>query len=548
MNDYKFLKSIPVFLFFMTITAFLCFFLFIIGEESAVVYQSESMLGYHVFSDLNMEVENVDSTPAGIQKVYHGTLPSRLSQEDYLCFYISHHNIQIYFDDELVYSLTNSENNKIAQNVGSNWCIVHIGQTHAGKELTVILTPLFEAATSKVPSFLLGTPYTIAGELVLGELPLLVLSSLCILIGFFVVSVFMYFHFIRKEDNKGIIYLGLFSISIGLWKLTDLSCMSLLFPELSVSFGYISVGSLFLTSICLLAYFSTLFITGKQKILTTLTCGGVLICLTVLFMQIFGISEIRQNLIYSHILLIIALISVPVAAIINRIVYKTFGLHKSWRLLLLLLISIAIDLTFYYKNNQNGLISFSIIGLIIYILIIFLMSFQKTTRKAYTDSRTGLINRARWIEMMNQKTAFAKPFAILMVDINGLKHVNDTLGHEAGDKIIFALSRILRTTLPRNAVICRWGGDEFTVLLRDINRVQLDLEIEKLFLEGKEYNEEYPELPVYFAVGAVLSSEHPELSRQELFQLADEKMYHNKKKWYENQQIVYHRLYTSLEV
>lgn len=98
MNDYKFLKSIPVFLFFMTITAFLCFFLFIIGEESAVVYQSESMLGYHVFSDLNMEVENVDSTPAGIQKVYHGTLPSRLSQEDYLCFYISHHNIQIYFE------------------------------------------------------------------------------------------------------------------------------------------------------------------------------------------------------------------------------------------------------------------------------------------------------------------------------------------------------------------------------------------------------------------------------------------------------------------
>lgn len=121
-----------------------------------------------------------------------------------------------------------------------------------------------------------------------------------------------------------------------------------------------------------------------------------------------------------------------------------------------------------------------------------------------------------------------------MIDMNGLKQVNDTLGHAAGDLMIFRLSDILRKTLPSSAIICRWGGDEFAVLLTDTNRAHLDLQLGKLLSESKKYNEEHPELPIHFAVGAALSSEHPEASRNDLFHMADEEMYRNKKSWYEN--------------
>lgn len=86
-------------------------------------------------------------------------------------------------------------------------------------------------------------------------------------------------------------------------------------------------------------------------------------------------------------------------------------------------------------------------GFIIYMLIVFLNTVQNTTRKAYTDSRTGLVNRTRWNELMNNDNSIPEPYAILMMDLNGLKQMNDTLGHEAGDQMIFQLSNILRNTL-----------------------------------------------------------------------------------------------------
>lgn len=167
-----------------------------------------------------------------------------------------------------------------------------------------------------------------------------------------------------------------------------------------------------------------------------------------------------------------------------------------------------------------------------------MISVQNATRKTYTDSRTGLVNRARWAELMNNERSGTEPCAILMIDMNGLKQVNDTLGHDAGDEMISRLSDILRRTLPRRSVICRWGGDEFTILLTGVNREQLNQQTGRIVSAGEKYNAEYPELPIHFAVGAVLSSEHPGISRSELFRLADEEMYRDKKAWYAQRKFV----------
>lgn len=232
-------------------------------------------------------------------------------------------------------------------------------------------------------------------DLLGGELPLLILFTLCMLLGLFLVAVSLYFSLMLKTGNGGISYLGLFSIFLGLWKLTDLKCMPLLLPEYSMAIGYISVGSLFLTGLCLLMYFRTLFVNQSQGPLLLLSTGGSLICLYALVSQVFGITEIRQNLVFSHVLLITAIVSIPLAALLNRIIHKNWGIQRSWRLLALLFVGIGADLLLYYKNNGNGLMSFSIMGFILYTLIVFLRSVQDSTRKAYTDTRTGLENRTR---------------------------------------------------------------------------------------------------------------------------------------------------------
>ena len=103
--------------------------------------------------------------------------------------------------------------------------------------------------------------------------------------------------------------------------------------------------------------------------------------------------------------------------------------------------------------------------------------------------------------------------------------------------MIYRLSELLRRTLPHKSVVCRWGGDEFAVLLPAANREQLDHQIHKILSAGERYNAEYPELPIHFAVGSSLSSEHPDSSMSDLFRLADEDMYRGKKAWYAQKEI-----------
>jgi len=524
-----------VYLFYLTLAQFFLFFAYMLTSERVSVFQLETTHKYTTLTSMEATVVHDDAAPAGVIKTYRGTLDPELSQESCLCFNISHHEIEVYFDDTLVYRLTGAEDNRIGRNVSSNWCSVHVGQLHAGKAVTVVLTPLLTDAISKEPTFLLGSHYAIAMNILVSELPLLILSSLCVLLGLFVVAVSLYLGFVLKSESSGMIYLGFFSVAMGLWCFTDLKGITLLFPENSMAIGYVSVGSLYLSGLSLLMYFHTLFVPRHQRLMLLLSTGGSLVCLYALAAQLFGITEIRQNLLLSHILLLTAIASIPLAALINRIVSKSWGVHRSWRLLGILFAGIGVDLAFYYRNNGNGLLSFSIVGFIIYMLIVFFRSMQESTRKAYTDSRTGLENRTRWNELMNDDTSLLEPYAIVVIDLNGLKQVNDTLGHEAGDQIIFQLSSILRNTMPRNSVICRWGGDEFTVLLTGVSRQKLDQRLESLLTAAAAYNAEHPELPIHFAVGAALSAEHRGISRTSLFQLADEAMYRCKQRWYESQ-------------
>lgn len=524
-------RSIVV-LFSVTLAIFFLFFFYMFTNERVSVFHLEQTHDYTTLTGVESTTREEPTAPAGVVKVYQGILDPELSKESCLCFNIAHHNIEVYFDDMLVYRLEGAAENRIGHNVSSNWCSVHVGEDHSGKDFTVILTPLFDAATSKEPVFLLGSHYALAMDVFVGELPLMILSALCILLGLFVVAVSLYFMVILKAGNGEVIYLGFFSITLALWKIMDLRCMPLLFPDSSMAIGYISVGSLFLTGLCLLMYFRSLFTRDHQWPLLVLSFAGCLVCLYVMGLQLLGYSEIRQELVYSHILLITAIASIPLAAVFNRIVHKTWGISRSWRLLAILFLGIGMDLLIYYRNNGNGLLSFSIMSFIAYMLTVFIKSIQDATRKAYIDSRTGLENRTRWNELMNRDSALPEPYAILFIDLNGLKKVNDTLGHEAGDRMIFQLSSILRNTLPRNSVICRWGGDEFAVLLTGLDRKQLDHWVEALFASAESYNADHPELPIHFSVGDALSSEHPGISRDELFHLADEQMYRNKQHWY----------------
>jgi len=101
---------------------------------------------------------------------------------------------------------------------------------------------------------------------------------------------------------------------------------------------------------------------------------------------------------------------------------------------------------------------------------------QKTEleKVALHDTLTGLPNRALFRELTRAAVAAAQRdsgrLALLFIDLDRFKAVNDTLGHAAGDALLVALSERLRAAVRASDVVCRHSGDEFTVLLRDASQ------------------------------------------------------------------------------
>jgi len=104
------------------------------------------------------------------------------------------------------------------------------------------------------------------------------------------------------------------------------------------------------------------------------------------------------------------------------------------------------------------------------------LSREVTSRMAYLarhDALTGLPNRVAFVEHFDQAIKLAQRHGnrvgLLFIDLRNFKQVNDSLGHEAGDLLLVCLARKLKSCVRSTDLVCRHGGDEFVVLLSEIN-------------------------------------------------------------------------------
>lgn len=151
---------------------------------------------------------------------------------------------------------------------------------------------------------------------------------------------------------------------------------------------------------------------------------------------------------------------------------------------------------------------------------------------AYRDPLTGVKNKTAYQEAearLEEQMRMGKPeFAIVMLDINGLKHVNDTCGHDFGDMLITSACRIICKTFQHSPVY-RIGGDEFVVILEKHDFTHYSDLLEKLNTEIGAYNKtSRPELKVSIARGIAVFNSETDLVFANIFKRADDAMYQNK--------------------
>ena len=124
---------------------------------------------------------------------------------------------------------------------------------------------------------------------------------------------------------------------------------------------------------------------------------------------------------------------------------------------------------------------------------------------AFTDTLTGLYNRRYAEDLLRRlvsEAARGRPFSVLALDLDGLKRLNDTLGHAAGDRVLEQLGKLLRLQLRGADVPIRVGGDEFLALLPGTREDQAKVVGERLRMAVRDHDWSAIGLPVSISVGA----------------------------------------------
>ncbi len=151
------------------------------------------------------------------------------------------------------------------------------------------------------------------------------------------------------------------------------------------------------------------------------------------------------------------------------------------------------------------------------------------------DPLTGLYNRIYFEEEMSRiEKARYETVGILACDVDGLKLVNDTLGHDQGDRLLASAARAIRDSFREGDLAARIGGDEFAVVLPNTTRSAVENACQRIQEAVDSYNVATPELPLSISVGfAVRNGSHKNL--KDVFKEADNHMY--RKKLYRTQSV-----------
>lgn len=149
-------------------------------------------------------------------------------------------------------------------------------------------------------------------------------------------------------------------------------------------------------------------------------------------------------------------------------------------------------------------------------------------KKAYLDSATGLPNKNKCEELLGSPESAEPDVAVCSFDLNNLRRINNSMGHEAGDAYIRRFAVCLRAALPEEYFVGRIGGDEFFAVMHGLDEAKMEDCLAQVRAQMDEESKDHPETPLSYAVGYAFAAENPESTLRELYNLADKNMYIDK--------------------
>lgn len=517
------------------------FFLFICATCKYDVVQTRESGGYHKLTEYESISVEDDTQPLGISKEYTMCFQKLASDGDSLIFYTVHQNVEVYIDSELVYSVRPDVENPIGKTAGSRWNVIHLNQQDEGKEIRIVLGPVYENVKNTVPDFYFGTLFDLWMELMKKNLLPFILSLVAVVIGVLFVAYTLY-NFRNSEVDKSLVMMGFFAIGIGIWRISDMDCLSFLFPY-AIGLNYIQYLALMVVVVPFVLFAKELFTQKENRIWYVLCFLSLTVNVLSVFAQIIGIKDLREMLVMNHTVMILA-----VLLIIGMVFYELR--KKGWnnRLKVMVIcmaacvLGFAVDIAVYYVYGGTSMMVIGMFCFLVYIIVLGVQTLQDMKQlmrngmeakhyeqMAYHDQLTGLYNRTAYAAFTTKADFAPEQYIVVMFDLNDLKKCNDTHGHDKGDRYIVQSAKLIWRSFGDLGKCYRMGGDEFCALLKNSSVGECVERIQKLKKAVEACNQKEPEeFPIQIACGYERYDNRMDYDLSDTLRRADKMMYREK--------------------
>lgn len=487
---------------------------------------------------LKKEVEK--NEPLVLEKVFSDAD----EKSNYMAIRTIHMKLKVYVEDRLVYQYGDTSSD-IFTNPPNAWHVFSLGESPKGKKIRVELTSVLDKYNGTVSNMYIGDKSTLI--LHIANSGKISLFMCCILasLGFFLFIIWIFAR--RLFRNNALLYLSFFSFVVCAWSLGETKMLQFFTGELQVV-SILAFEALMLVPFPMLLYFLESIRDKQSKIYRANEIVFFLSSIVFILnnaLQIAGIKDMSETVVITHCEMLVAAVVVVFS---NRYNIMQSQLKKQSVLsrasvigLIIFLGTIFVDIIKYYTKNYGDSGFYSRFGLIVYIFTLGVDSVDEGLRMvnlgkkarqyrdlAYHDQLTGAMSRSAYEESLDRMEKEGENVFLMAIDINNLKKINDTKGHEAGDEYLKSNIDYIMSTFHSVGNCYRIGGDEFVVVCKK----EADFKKCQEQIDTRLAN---PDEKVDFSYGYAVYNKETSQSIREAVSIADKKLYECKRRMKEKQ-------------
>lgn len=458
-------------------------------------------------------------------------------EEQYLCFRSTQSKVWVYVDGELVYTYGVNGTYALSKSPGSAWNVVKLSGLKNNYNVEILLESPYKFYSGKISTVYTGTKTALYTYILREHVPYFFIGLVVILISIFIFGSYLILKNMKIECG---LYLTLTVFHLGLWFLADSTLSQFMFHtaycfsqlECLLVLTFPLVFSSYLLSLREFTEDNIMKWAFRGSAYSVIVETGLVLTRTLDYVEMLPITILLNSIVF-------------IDVIYNS--YKRWTRQKgisnlNWHNLgvAVMMVTGIHDILITCCDTPLSGGKWFHVGVLFFILIIFMgyerefatlhltqLEDERFKVLAYTDGLTGLGNRASFEERMDSirsNTRESESVCLVIIDINNLKSINDTLGHKFGDKAIKQVADSIKNVFSKNSFHYRIGGDEFCIIIHKMQRNKVKYLIDKLTHDvGSAYFVEGLSLSV--ACGYEVYEPSMSESIDDVFVRADKEMY-----------------------